>query len=155
MTDTISMVQQDEDERYEEFLQAIRRRFDAVMAAHTTLFVTDVTGLFDAFLGALPEQRRQHYKCNACRRFVERFGGLVAIDEQGATIPVMWSGIDVPQFFREATTIMARVVARAKVVGVHVSDEMTWGMPSNSSKVAPFEWRHVSIVPPERLVFRS
>lgn len=148
-------IRRTEDEQYEEFLTAIRRRFDAIAKTATALFVTNATGLFDAFLANLPEDRRQHYTCNACRRFVERFGGLVAIDEEGMSIPVMWSGIGVPTFFRASVIATHRLVAKAKVIGVHVSDEKTWGMPSNRSSVEPYEWHHMSVVPPASMVYRS
>lgn len=145
----------EDDERYEGFLVAIRRRFAATMQNANALFATDASGLFDTFLAGLPEHRRWHYRCNACRRFVERFGGLVTIDDEGMAIPAMWSAIDVPAFFRPAVTAMFRQVASANVVGVHVSDEKTWGLPSNKSQTAPYEWHHMSVVPADKLLYRS
>jgi hypothetical protein len=150
-----SCVTNEDDERYEGFLVAIRRRFAAIEGNHSTLFTTDATGLFDLFLANLPEDRRKHYTCNACRRFVDRFGGLATIDEEGMTVPAMWSAIDVPPFFRASVTAMFRAVGRANVAGVHVSDERTWGLPSNRSSVEPYEWHHMAVVPPAKFVFKS
>lgn len=144
-----------EDEQYESFLVAIRRRFDAVTKNETTLFTTDVTGLWEAFIAALPAERRQHYTCNACRRFVERFGGLVVITEDGYTVQPLWCSDCVPSFFAASVAAMERIVSHAKVTGVFVTDEMTWGMPSNKSIVAPFEWHHMAVAPPPALVFKT
>lgn len=154
MSELISMVQgEDEDDRYEAFLAGIRQRCSAVSSKAVALFVTDATGLFDAFLAALPEHRRRHYTCNACRRFMDRFGGLVAINEDGSTHPLFWSYLEAPRFFHAAVKAVARLVAQARVVGVHVSDETTWGTPSNKSKKTPFEWHHMAVEPPPSLVY--
>lgn len=155
MSAAISFQTNEDDERYEGFLVAIRRRFAAIAETSSALFTTDATGLFDLFLANLPEDRRKHYTCNACRRFVERFGGIVTIDDEGMAVPAMWSAIDVPAFFRLSVTAVFRRVAIANVVGVHVSDEKTWGLPSNGSSVAPYEWHHMSVVPADKLLFKS
>jgi hypothetical protein len=147
--------QASEDEIYERFLVSIRLNFVDVAVPTPAVFVTDATGLFDAFLANLPADRRQHYTCNACRRFVDRFGGLVRIDDDGSIVPAMWNRADAPEFFRNSVSDLARLVQRAKVTGVHISDEGTYGLPSNKSKVAPYEWNHMSVVLPTRLIYRS
>ena len=71
----------DEDQQYTLFLKSIRDRFDAVIKDGRPLFLAASTlddgPLYDTFLRGLPAERRQHYNCNACRRFVEKFGRLV------------------------------------------------------------------------------
>lgn len=144
-----------EDEQYEAFLAAIRERFASVVEKAPMLFTTNATGLWDAFIAGLPAERRQHYTCNACRRFVERFGGLVELAEDGSVDQPFWSADYVPAFFNASVAAMEQIVKRSKVIGVFVTDEKVWGMPSNKSGVAPFEWHHMAIVPPEWLVFKS
>lgn len=64
---------------------------DRVNEAVGPLFTTDAHTLWDAYLENLTPSRRQHYNCSCCRRFIEKFGGLVTIDESGQTYPVLWS----------------------------------------------------------------
>lgn len=144
-----------EDDQYQQLLANVRNRFAGAVASKPALFTTATPGLFDVFLGAMPEERRQHYTCNACRRFVDRFGGLVTIGADGATSPVMWDADAAPPFFRAAVRAVARVVIRAKVDGVFLSEEKSWGLPQNKSEKAPFLWKHMAVTPDPGLVFRK
>ena len=57
-------------------------KFGIVSVGHTTLF--------DAFLGCLPEDQRQHYTCNTCRQFINKYGRLVRINPDGTLVPAAW-----------------------------------------------------------------
>lgn len=138
--------QRPRDNGYEELLGSVRDHF-AASAAQGPLFTTDAEGLFAAFLAALPEHERQHHTCHACRHFVERHGGLVSIDEEGRTIPVMWG--DAPGFYGSAFAAVRRLVGKAKVTGVFLSAEKVWGQPVTG------EWRHMAVTPPKAMVFVS
>lgn len=61
-----------------------------VVAVQGSLFTTDATGLFDAYLEALPEASRQHYRCRACQRFLEKYGGLATIGDDGRLTVALW-----------------------------------------------------------------
>ena len=107
-----------EDDGYPQFLAATRRRAETYFGVKVPLFETDAVGLFDLFLANLPADQRQHYNCHACRRFVERFGGLVCVGEGGSLVSLMWDPEAVPVFFRESVSTMARSVRAAKITGV-------------------------------------
>lgn len=109
-----------------------------------SLFTTDAAGLYDAFLDALPGDRRQHYVCRTCRHFVERFGGLVAIDEAGTATSPFWDGWQLPAFFSGAVRAMSRLVAKARVTGVFLTSDAVLGLPSHRSPKSPSgTWRHM------------
>ena len=117
MKDIISMNEVDtqrENDGYGELLAGIRRSFDeAVRDGEEPLFTTNATGLYDMILSELPAQTRQHYDCNACRHFVNRYGGLVRIDDRGEIHPVMW-GFEPPAFFAKAVASVAVEVENSK-----------------------------------------
>lgn len=136
------------------FLASIRAR-TSVVAHDLPLFTTDAAGLFDAFLAALPEGERQHHTCRACRQFVEAYGGLVLIREDGGTVPFLWTdgrgGVSqhAPGIYGPAVLAMRRLVARAKVTGVFLTSETVWGRPTTGL------WTHMALVPHAELVYRS
>lgn len=72
-----------DNEQYERFERALPEAFAAATADGGPLFTTDASDLFEVFLGALPAERRQHYTCHACRRFLNRFGSVVRIEADG------------------------------------------------------------------------
>lgn len=125
--------------RYDDFIQAIERNFSVVVKnCKGALFTTDATDLFTTFLENLPAEYRQHYTCNACRRFVDRFGGLVFIDDMNQTWPAIWPD-EVPPFFAFAVEAIVQKVKAAKVTGVFLSNKTVWGEPVTG------EWHHMSV----------
>ena len=131
---------------YGTFLASFWKGADSVIGAHSALFATDAQGLFPVFLDNLPPGERQHHTCNACRHFVERYGHLVTIDDEGQTTPVMWG--EIGGIYGAGFAVARRLVARAKVTGVFLSPDKVWGQPVTG------EWRHMAVVPPERLIYR-
>lgn len=157
----------DENTQYQQWLALVGARLATVDGP---LFTTKAAGLFDAFLAKLPEPRRQHYRCNACRRFVDTYGGLVTVAEDGTSTPVFWDADTAPPFFAEAVEELERHVRRAYVDGVFLSKDAPLGTSANWGKPSPGAaaldvaaavsdpkvlWRHLSATLPERLVYRG
>lgn len=124
-------------EGYEDFLSSIRQAFS--VASGGPLFTTNTTGLWAAFLENIPEGARQHYNCHACRRFIERFGGLVRISADGAKTPAVWG--DAPEFFTPAVNAIKNLIAKSKVSGMFVSSLLVYGEPVTG------EWHHMAVTP--------
>jgi hypothetical protein len=101
------------------------------------LFTTDVDDLFTTFLVNLPAEDRQHYNCNACRRFINRFGGLVMISPSGKAVPLLSD--DVSDFFKPALKVMIQRIESAKVTGVFLTEKLVLGEPVTG------EWSHMSV----------
>jgi len=133
-----------EHDGYEDLLSSIRQTFSA---ASGPLFTTNTPDLWPVFLANIPEHARQHYTCHACRHFVERFGGLVRISEDGTKTPAVWG--DVPEFFTPAVNAIKKLLAKSKVNGVFVSSFLTYGEPVTG------EWYHMSVTPPAPTVWKS
>ena len=106
---------------------------------HGRLFTTDATGLWEKYLYNLAPGERQTHNCHACQRFIETYGGLVAIDENGAAVPAMWTGDDWPQFYLAAQASLRYAVARAQVTGPFLSSQPVWGQPVTGP------WQHLSV----------
>lgn len=112
------------------------------------LFVAavDGPGLADAWLALIPERLRAQYKCNACRHFLIRYGGLVAIDATGQRASVLWRGKP-PAEFQDAFSEMARLVESAPVDGVFVTDQRRLGTQISPPTPDGHVWTHFSIQP--------
>jgi len=132
-------------------LACIRDRFASVVGpddgAGVPLFTTDTPDLWDTFLTMLSPDLRAIYTCNACRKFVERYGGLVSIDEAGFQRSVMWD--DGPGAFRNAVRVLAERVEHARITGVFCTKDAQWGTPVTG------EWQHFAVTPPKAMVWTS
>lgn len=138
-----------DDADYDAYLARVNARFLAnVGDSPAPLFTTDAEGLWEAYLGAFDGPARQYHNCHACRQFIERFGGLVTIDETGRTASAIWSEEDAPEAYLPAVAAMARLARRGKVTGAFMSSDATWGSPVTGI------WKHFHVRPPARLVYR-
>ena len=136
------------DDGYEHLLEGIRTSFVDSRGNNEPLFTTDIENLYDIFLAQLPEDAQQHYNCRACRNFMNRYGGLVTIDDEGYICPVMWN-FEWPEFFSEAITHVHRVVLKAKVTGVFVTSEKQLGIPKTGV------WTHMAVETPKDMILRG
>lgn len=134
------------EDGYEDLRSSIFRSFDAQETE--PLFTTTVPNLWPVFLENLPENARQHYTCNACRHFVEKFGGLVRIGTDGRKYPALWSA-DVPAFFKGAVSAIVGKISKSKVNGVFISSLKVYGTPKTG------EWLHMTATPRTSLVWKS
>lgn len=98
---------------------------------------TDPTGLWEEYLDAFPEAHRKYHDCRCCRKFVERYGSLVTINQHGDVQSVFWNdgGVDAVTYYGRVAAKMRRLIARKTPIrpffdpgegdrsGVH-----TWGV---------------------------
>ncbi len=139
-----------DEHEYERFLECIRNKFEESLRTFGGfLFTTDATGLFEAFLDAMPSQYRQGYTCQACRKFVKTYGSLVAIDEAGLITPALWETSTAPDFFKNSVADIINLVQKARVTGVFISSREVWGQPLTGP------WSHMAVKPPPDLIRRK
>lgn len=140
-TMTAQAIETDDD--YAAFEQLIRQRVSEVTGP---VFDTDVSpdDLWRTWLEAIPADKRQHYNCHSCRHFIQKYGRLVTIDDDGFTNTAIWYPVsEVPAFFREGCDNLGRLVESAKVTGVFLWGEKdrVWGTPSTGG------WTHLCGTP--------
>lgn len=124
-------------DRYADFLDEVRRHF---AKADRHMFTTDAAGLWEAYLEGAPFLHRQERNCNACRKFIETYGGLVAIDEEGNTSSAIWPPYGrVPPHYRDSVRGVLKAVGKAKVTGVFLSSAKEWGTPVTGP------WTHLAV----------
>jgi hypothetical protein len=128
----------DVEDGYDDFEKAVQSA--VIKATSGPLFTTDADDLFETYLAAIPEERRQHYNCRTCKRFIESFGSLVSIAADGSSVSIWDAGVIgcVPSFFADIVVAMSLRVRRAKVTGVFVSELLVLGTPQTK------EWTHLA-----------
>jgi hypothetical protein len=135
---TVLSTNLESNENYEGFLEAVRTNFDS--SSTKPLFTTNSNGLWEAFISNIPEHARQHYTCNSCKQFVEKYGGLVYINEAGQKESAIWPD-EMPIFFASSVVAMVKIILKSKINGVFLSEEKMYGRPVTC------EWHHISVKP--------
>ena len=128
-------------EEYESLLDGIRRSFDEESRKQEPLFETNVSDLYDIFLDNLPIDARQYYNCRTCRNFVNGYGGLVRITDEGELEPVMWKYA--PSFFEPAVEAVRNTVRNSRILRMFVTSERRLGTPETGY------WTHISVDVPK------
>lgn len=139
-----------DDREYDDFLWRVNSRFNLLVADDKLpLFTTDAEGLWEAYLDAFPREERQYHNCNACRRFIDRFGDIVALTPEGFAVPAIWEGLNAPPLYAAPIDKLRELVTRARVTGVFLSPLEVWGEPVTGV------WKHLSVTPPPSMRFQS
>lgn len=137
-------------DRYEEFEKAVRENFSRVVESNKHLYQVKVDGLWETYLYNLPEDGRFVYDCRACKHFIERYGNLVTIADDGHVESALWYLIDVPPYFAESVLRMNNLVRNSnKIHNVFISDVRTLGTPKTGI------WTHMHAVLPTEMVNHS
>ena len=71
--------------------------------------------LWDVYLAWLPEEGRFVYNCRECKKFIDRYGSLVTIDEFGTIESVLW-GATVPEYFAESVSKMNHIIVDSMII---------------------------------------
>lgn len=133
---------------YDRLEAGIRESFEKAVTNKEPLFTTDANDLYDRFLWALPAEARQHYNCNACRRFVDAYGGLVTITPYGELEPVMWK-FAVPEIFQASVGMIRARVSSARITGVFITSEKRLGVARTGI------WSHMCVDVPKNIIHTS
>ena len=126
---------------YDELREKMQQQFDL----SAIIFRVDSRGLFEELLRQLPVMHRQHYDCNACRRFINTYGGLVVLDAQGVREPVLWPENLAHTGFRRAVAKMRSIINRRPIIGRLYSNDLSLGLPSNHDRARGKTWSHFSV----------
>jgi len=165
---------------YDNLLLAVRERFHLALHmasagssgnAGGPLFTTDADNdglvdqagvrgtLYDLFLSRLPVAEQGYHACRTCRRFVETYGGLVTLDASGRTHPVLWGTPESVMplagdvgHYAAAVKALHRVVSAARVTGVFLSTEATWGH-ARTTDTRGNTWPHMAVDVPKSARF--
>jgi hypothetical protein len=127
------------DHRYEAFELLVAKQIGSITEP---MFTTNIgeDQLWDAYINSIPSEYRQHYTCHACRTFVQRYGGLVTIDDYGDLTSAVWANFVAPLFFVSAVERLYRLARYASVTGVFLPTGVL-GTPKTG------QWTHLHGVP--------
>lgn len=128
---------------YAALLEAVTRSFDATQGP---LFTTNAAGLYETYIAQLAAEQDVH-SCTACRRFIETFGGLVSLGDDGRAHSAIWSCV-APAFYAGSVAAMRKEVDRSRVTGPFYSVERRYGMPKTGA------WTHFAVTPPKGSIFK-
>lgn len=105
--------------------------------------------LWETYLDSLPLGEVEYHTCNCCRHFIERYGHLAVLSEEGELTSLIWGEADAPEPYKDAAGNMAQYVRRSKVIGPYLTAEKVLGTPVTGV------WTHFAISVPVAMRFKG
>lgn len=136
-----------DDRPFEDLASLVRARVAAF--AGRPVFTTDAGDLNLRYLAAFSDATRQTHNCHACRRFIETYGGLVVVSDDGSTEPLVWPA-EAPVEYCRSVNEAREAVAGARVTGVFLSGDEAWGTGKTPDAKRDITWTHYSVANPAR-----
>ena len=127
------------DQDYRATVNRINNRFAAIQSDDPLFVVEPRSDLWLTYLNTFEAYERQYHNCNECRKFIERFGGIVTITPEGEVVSALWNPAHTSHAESIAFGRLQALVERSPIKGVFVSDEETLGTPVTGL------WRHFAV----------
>lgn len=128
--------------------EQMQRRFEEAQAV--PLFKTDAEGMWELYLQSFEDPvERQHHNCHACKRFIERFGNLVTINERGMKTSAIWDLGEEAEEYSNTFYALSIAAERGKIVAPFYCADRIWGDPVTGI------WTHFAVRPKNIFVARS
>jgi hypothetical protein len=133
-----------DDGEYRALLGRVQKRFlRCTEEGARPVFLTDAPDLWAVYTGSFSDPaRRQYHNCSACRKFIERFGSLAIIEEDGSIRSALWHEEDAPNEYAPAVAALGKAVRRASITGPFLSRDAAWGTPEAGGRL------HFAVTPP-------
>ena len=147
---------------FKPFATTIRNRFNALTSDKNRLvYRSSLSGdeLWDEYLKSFPEgtnpmfRQRTEHDCSCCRSFVRSVGGLVTIADNGE-IQTVWDELGEDPTYRIVSAALAEKVRSAKVEGLFLATEPSYGVESNIERKEgkpDITWHHFNCKIPSHL----
>jgi hypothetical protein len=140
------------DPEYDMLLERVAARIQTSTKQGTEpLFTTfdNAVELWKAYIRSFPLGAvRQLHTCQACRQFIQHFGGLATI-KNGHVNSALWNVEDADDFYKPTVAALAQRVYGSAITGVFYTSEKKLGTPVTGP------WRHFAAIPPASCVNRS
>ncbi|MFA6132374.1 MAG: hypothetical protein WC869_00005 [Phycisphaerae bacterium] len=136
-----------DDLEYVSWIHRMQLRFqNLVGSGDVPLFEAEIDDLFAIYLSAIPAAQRQYHNCGECRRFINRFGTLLYVDDKNHLRSAIWDVDDAPEFYKPVVYCMIHAVVTAGIRRVFYSSERHWGTARTGA------WTHFALAAPVCLV---
>lgn len=126
---------------YADYLARMHMRFTANVNAEVPVFRVGYD-FWAMYLGSLPESERQYHNCNCCRHFIQRYGDLVIVAEDGCLESAFWSVEDAPDLYKPVISGMMALLAGTPIAEPFLSEEPVLGNPVTGV------WTHLNLPNP-------
>lgn len=127
--------------QFEKFVKMMQANFNEMIKGETYLFQTDIgkDWIWDLYLDSFPEgtnpifRERRVHDCVACKQFIRRFGGVVAIKD--GKVRTIWDFQTGDTTYQPVIDALNNYVKSKNIVDYYMTTEKRIGVPENKEMV--------------------
>lgn len=134
------------DDRFPDLAAAVHKRALKFSGLGPYFLAETPVPLFNLWLEGFEDPvLRQAHNCHCCRRFLEQYGAIVAVNEFGEVGSALWDETTVPAEYEASVLALRHAVESAPLAGVHFDGAPVWGVSASDDKKRGIRWEHFSI----------
>jgi hypothetical protein len=124
---------------YANFIQGqFQTLFESKASSKKPLLRVSTEGMWDAYLNSFPAgELRQYHNCSCCKRFIDTYGGLVTVNDDGTLTSAVWD--HAPMFYRGAWSAMKTLAETGRVQSAFYTSHTSLGFAEHGG------WWHVAL----------
>jgi len=121
------------DDSYDKLVVAMQQQFSQY--SDRQIFSVSTSALYNVYINSIPVASRQYFTCNTCKDFIDRYGGLVVVDQNGWLKSIVWPVLVGGMFGKVSeilcTMVESRTISRAfyptsRILGVKEKPVGVW-----------------------------
>lgn len=135
---------------FQEIKTKVQTQFAKLSANPLFRVEVDRDKIWEVYLNAFAEDKKQENNCNCCKSFLRQFAGIVSI-ENGKTVTLFDFEVD-DEEYKEPIKAVGRYVRGLPIAGIYMNDFKKCGTDKNLDQKRSIFWEHFFIELPSSVV---
>lgn len=135
---------------FQEVKTKVQTQFAKLSANPLFRVEVDRDKIWEVYLNAFAEDKKQENNCNCCKSFLRQFAGIVSIEN--GKIVTLWDFEVDDEEYKEPIKAVGRYVRSLPIAGIYMNDFKKCGTDKNLDQKRSILWEHFFIELPSSVV---
>lgn len=135
---------------FQEIKTKVQTQFAKLSANSLFRVEVDRDKIWEVYLNAFAEDKKQENNCNCCKSFLRQFAGIVAIENNKIT--TLWDFEVDDEEYKEPIKAVGRYIRSLPIAGIYMNDFKKCGTDKNLDQKRSIFWEHFFIELPSSVV---
>jgi len=135
---------------FQEIKTKVQTQFAKLCANPLFRVEVDRDQIWEVYLNAFAEDKKQENNCNCCKSFLRQFAGIVSIEN--GKIVTLWDFEVDDEEYKEPIKAVGRYVRSLPIAGIYMNDFKKCGTDKNLDQKRSIFWEHFFIELPSSVV---
>lgn len=135
---------------FQEVKQKVQAQFKKLSASPLFKIEVDRDKIWEIYLAAFTEDKRQENNCNCCKSFLRQFSGIVGIED--GKIITLWDFDVEDEEYKEPIKAIGKYIRGLPITGIFLNDFKNCGTDKNLDQKRSIPWEHFYLELPSAVV---